>query len=384
MFFMRQLLRNSFIIIVLAFAVPSVVLANENPAQGAEHKNEIDAKKTIFEHIMDAYEFHFFSAGETHATIPLPMIIYEAGKGLQIFSSSKFHHGHEAYNGYRVVDEHYYEKYKGAYPKLKEGQLIAVDAADAPNMEAKFYDFSLTRNAVQLIIASILLIWLLTSIAKKYKKGIGTTSAPKGFFQNAIEPLVTFVRDDIAKANIGKGYEKYTPTLLTIFFFILINNLLGLIPGFANVTGNISFPLVLGIVAFLLIIFSTTKYFWGHIFNPPVPGFVKPILVPVEFLGIFTKPVSLIVRLFANMVAGHIIIICFISLIFIFGQMNKGVGWAFSPVSVAFTVFIYCIEFLVAFIQAYIFTNLVSVFIGQSREEHHHEEHHDVAHAAAH
>ncbi len=213
----------------------------------------------------------------------------------------------------------------------------------------------------------------MSSIAKKYRTGKGVTTAPSGF-QNAIEPVITFVRDEVARPNLGPTYRKYMPYLLTVFFFILINNILGLIPGTANVTGNIAFTLVLGVISFIVILLSSNKHFWGHIFNPPVPVGVKPILVLVEFLSIFTKPFSLIIRLFANMLAGHIIIICLISLIFIFGGLSRGVGWGFSPVSIAFTVFIYFIEILVAFLQAYIFTNLTAVFIGQSMEGSHHTE----------
>ncbi|HEU0064226.1 MAG TPA: F0F1 ATP synthase subunit A, partial [Flavisolibacter sp.] len=212
------------------------------------------------------------------------------------------------------------------------------------------------------------------SIASRYKKGEGVTTAPKGW-QNAIEPIIEFVRDDVAKPNLGRKYKKYMPYLLTIFFFILINNIVGLIPGTANVTGNIAFTLVLGLISFVVILISTNWHYWGHIFWPPVPHGVKPIMIPVEILGIFTKPFALIIRLFANMIAGHIIIICLISLIFIFGNLSSGVGWGFSPVSIAFTVFIYFIEILVAFIQAYIFTALTAVFIGQALEGSHDNEH---------
>jgi F-type H+-transporting ATPase subunit a len=167
------------------------------------------------------------------------------------------------------------------------------------------------------------------------------------------------------------------PLLLTIFFFILINNILGLIPGSANVTGNIAFTVVLGLVSFIVILFSGNKHYWSHIFWPPVPHGIKFIMIPVEILSIFTKPFSLIIRLFANMLAGHIIIICLISLIFIFAGLSKGVGLGFSPISIAFTVFIYFIEILVAFLQAFIFTNLTAVFIGQATEDGHHAADHD-------
>ncbi|MGZ3940069.1 MAG: F0F1 ATP synthase subunit A, partial [Flavisolibacter sp.] len=201
--------------------------------------------------------------------------------------------------------------------------------------------------------------------------------APSGM-QNLMEVLITFIRDEVGKPNLGVRYNKYMPYLLTVFFFILINNLVALIPGTANVTGNIAFTLVLGVISFIVIMFSTNKHYWGHIFNPPVPGGVKPIMIPVEVLGIFTKPFALIIRLFANMIAGHIIIICLISLIFIFGNLSAGVGWGFSPVSIAFTIFIYFIEILVAFIQAYIFANLTAVFVGQAFEGSHHDtDHHE-------
>jgi F-type H+-transporting ATPase subunit a len=210
-------------------------------------------------------------------------------------------------------------------------------------------------------------------VAGRYKKGVGVTSAPQGS-QSLLEPIITFVRDEVAKPNLGHKYDRYLPFLLTVFFFILVNNIFGLIPGSANVTGNIAFTVVLGLISFVVILFSSNKHYWGHIFNPPgAPLGVKFILVPVEFLSVFIKPFALIIRLFANMVAGHIIIICLISLIFIFGELNPIAGWGASPLSLAFTVFIYLIEVLVAFLQAFIFTMLSAVFIGQALEGDHHE-----------
>jgi len=193
--------------------------------------------------------------------------------------------------------------------------------------------------------------------------------------------VITFVRDEVSKPNLGKKSDKYLPFLLTVFFFILINNIVGLIPGSANVTGNIAFTAVLGIIAFVVILASTNKHYWGHIFNPPgVPFGVKLILVPVEFLSVFIKPFALIIRLFANMVAGHIIIICLISLIFIFGNLSVYAGWGASPLAVGFTIFIYFIEVLVAFLQAFIFTMLTAVFIGQAFEGSHDDvDHHEDA-----
>ncbi|MES2847712.1 MAG: F0F1 ATP synthase subunit A [Bacteroidota bacterium] len=334
--------------------------AQEHPhepvAEGHEAKEEkLDPAKIILDHIKDAHEFHFFTLENKenphesfHATIPLPVIVYQPGKGVSVFSSSKFGHGgHEEYNGYKLGES---------------GDVVATDGSTA-------YDFSLTKNVVQMFIALAVLVFLMIGIARKYSKGEGVTNAPKGW-QNAIEPVITFVRDDVAKPNLGKKWAKYLPYLLTVFFFILINNIFGLIPGLANVTGNTAFTAVLGIISLVVILGSTNGHFWAHILWPPgVPFAVKLILIPVELAGaVLIKPAALIIRLFANMVAGHIIILSFISLIFIFGAMSKVAGWGFSPVSILFTVFIYFIEILVAFIQAFIFTNLTAVFIGQAFE----------------
>lgn len=337
-----------------------VVLHEQAFANDHKEHEGLDPAKLIMEHIQDAHDFHFFTlkkndGSEFHATIPLPIIIYSSSKGISMFSSSRFEHGHAAYNGY----------------KLEEGKIHAEDSNE------KFYDLSITKNVVQMLLALTILVSLMIGIANKYKKGQGVQTAPKGW-QNAIEPVITFVRDEVAKPNLAGKYNKYLPYLLTVFFFILINNLFGLLPGSANVTGNIAFTIVLGVISFFVILFSTNKHFWGHIFwYPGVPVVVRLlIMLPVELLGVFTKPFALIVRLFANMVAGHIIILSFITLIFIFGSMNAVAGWGFSPMSVLFAVFIYLIEIMVAFIQAFIFTNLTAVFIGQAFEGGHHDEAH--------
>ena len=352
-----------------------------------ENTKKFDANEVIFGHVLDAHQFHFLSYKGSdgqlhHVGIPLPVILYSPQKGFSVFSSGKFHHGEEVHNGYLLVTAEYKEHLiesgysKADVEKLRNETIIAVDENSIPLQNVKVYDFSLTRNVVQMFIALALLVWLLLSVAKRYREQ-GSGKAPKGM-QNLIEVLVTFIRDEVGKPNLGRRYQKYMPYLLTVFFFILINNLVALIPGTANVAGNIAFTLVLGVISFVVIIFSSNKHYWGHIFNPPVPVGVKPIMIPVEILGIFTKPFALIIRLFANMIAGHIIIICLISLIFIFGNLSAGVGWGFSPVSIAFTVFIYFIEILVAFIQAYIFANLTAVFVGQAFEGSHDDvDHHE-------
>jgi F-type H+-transporting ATPase subunit a len=325
-------------LLVACFSLFGVLISLPAAANEEVAGEKLNPAKVIMEHIQDSHEFHFFTlkkadGSEFHATIPLPIILY----------------------GY----------------KMEHDKIHAED----PNEHV--YDLSITKNVVQMFLALTLLVVLMLNIAAKYKKGQGVNSAPKGW-QNAIEPVITFVRDEVAKPNLGGKYKKYLPYLLTVFFFILINNLFGLLPGSANVTGNIAFTVVLGVISFFVILFSTNKHFWGHIFwFPGVPTPVRIfIMLPVELLGVFTKPFALIVRLFANMVAGHIIILSFITLIFIFGEMSGIAGWGFSPLSVGFAVFIYLIEIMVAFIQAFIFTNLTAVFIGQAFEGSHDEGHH--------
>lgn len=349
--------------------------AGQEEGHGDTKKEELNIGEVIFEHVLDGHEFHFFGK-----SIPLPVMLYSPQKGFSFFMSSAFHHGEHAHEGYMILTAHNIPQL-GLDPKqFKAEQIIAVDANGKYDPTVKVYDLSLTRNVVQMILALTLFVVIMLRIAARYKKGTGVTSAPRGS-QSLLEPVITFVRDEVAKPNLGHKYEKYLPYLLTVFFFILINNLFGLIPGSANVTGNIAFTAVLGVISFVVILFSSNSHYWGHIFNPPgVPLGVKFILVPVEFLSVFIKPFALIIRLFANMVAGHIIIICLISLIFIAGKLDTAAGWGASPFSIAFTVFIYMIEVLVAFLQAFIFTMLTAVFIGQAFEGEHHEE----AHAAHH
>lgn len=364
---MKSLLVAAFSLFLIAFS--NLAHANDNPEHPAEpageHKTEkLQPGKILMEHIADAHDWHLFTWNGHHVSIPLPVVLYSPERGLSVFSSSKFGHGHEAHDGYRLV----------------EGKVVPV-AADGTTVDTsvKVYDISITKNVMQLAISLIILIVIMLNVAKKYKV-TGTTKAPSGF-QNALEPVITFIRDEVGKANLGHRYLKYMPYLLTVFFFILINNIFGLIPGSANVTGNIAFTMVLAVFSFIVIMISTNKHFWGHIFwYPGVPMIVRLfIMLPVELLGVFTKPFALMVRLFANMIAGHMVITSLILLIFIFGEMSKGVGFGFSPVSLAFVIFIYFIEILVAFIQAFIFTNLTAVFISQAFEGSH-DHHEEAAH----
>lgn len=349
--------------LLIVFTLPG--FAQENHPGTTEVQTEESGKlnpgELLMEHIADMHEFHVMDIGGHVISLPLPVMLYSPQRGFSVFMSSAFHHGAETHDGYA----------------LDEGKIVAVDAQGNVDESVKIYDFSITRNVFQMLIALLLLVWVMVSIGNKYKAN-GSKKAPTGF-QNAIEPIIIFVRDEVGKSYLGKNYEKYMPYLLTVFFFILINAIVALIPGSANVVGNIAFTFVLGVIAFIVIMFNTNKHFWSHIINPPAPGFVKPILFIVEFIGIFTKPFALIIRLFANMVAGHMIITCLILVIFIFGAMSPVAGYGFSPISMAFTIFIYLIEILVVFIQAFIFTNLTALFISQAFEGgHDHEEDHAI------
>lgn len=375
------LIRHIFTIFIIAFSAS--VFAQEKTIPESDHKAaekaEFNAGHAIIHHVLDAHEFHFFDAGNLHAILPLPIILYSPAKGVDVFMSGKFgHEGHmQSYKGYRLVDEHYIDEQRNtgmdslSIAQLRPGKIIAEDGS-------KVYDLSITKNVAQMLLAAALLIIIMTSVAKSAKRS-GSNKAPKGL-QNLIEPVITFVRDDIAKPNLYGKHDRYMPFLLTLFFFILLNNLLGLIPGAANASGNIAFTGLLAIIAFIYILASTNKEFWAHtLWAPGIPVPVKLILAPVELLSLIIKPAALMIRLFANMTAGHIIILSFISLIFIFGRMSTFAGAGFTPISIAFSIFMYCIELLVAFIQAFIFTMLTAVFIGQSIEPSTHGHHKETS-----
>lgn len=244
-------------------------------------------------------------------------------------------------------------------------------------------DFSITRHLVFALVSATLCLLLFISLARRYQRGVGRTEAPRGALQNLFEVLILFVRDDIAKQNIGDKYARFLPYLLTVFFFILFCNLLGLVPYGATATSNLMVTAVLATITFVLTQVYASRDHWAHVFWPPgVPTPIKPILIPVEILGLFTKPIALAIRLFANMTAGHLVILSLIGLIFMFGRLfGAGAGFGVAPVSVAFALFVSLLEILIAFIQAYIFTVLSALFIGMAVAEHHHEEAHGEAHA---
>ncbi len=317
---------------------------------------------TIMHHIGDAHDWHFWGEGEKSVAIPLPIILWD-DNGLNVFMSSKFHHGEhvvESNGNYYII---YHEK---IYKTDAEGNITFDEHGHLAN--EKPLDFSVTKNVASMLLSFVILVLIFSAVASNYKKG---NLVPKGI-AGFLEPMILFVRDEIAIPNIGeKKYAKYMPYLLTLFFFIWINNLLGLLPGAANVTGNIAVTFVLAFIALIVINVSGNKDYWGHmLWMPGVPVPVKILLAPIELIGIITKPFALMIRLFANITAGHIIILSLISLIFIFQTEFMAGG------SIPLALFINCLELLVAVLQAFVFTLLVALFIGMSTAEHEHHEAH--------
>ena len=339
-------------------------------AEETGKSGKFDAGKMIIEHITDAHEWHVIGEGEHTVAIPLPVILY-TDKGLEVFMSGNFNR-----EGFGHSEAPYTSKYN-TYKLNEKSQVEVVDAAGKVDeaATAKVYDFSITKNVASMFVSVALLLFVFLSVAGAYKRN--PNSAPKGM-QSLFEPIIMFIRDDVAKSSIGYKYEKFMPYLLTVFFFILFNNLLGIIPVFpggANLTGNISVTMVLALLTFVIILLNGNKNYWGHIIAMPgVPGWVLFILTPIEILGVFIRPFVLMVRLFANMSAGHIIALSLFSLIFIFGEMNAGIGWGVSVMSVAFALFMGLLELLVAFIQAYVFTLLSAIYFGAAVEDGHHSE----------
>ena len=257
-----------------------------------------------------------------------------------------------------------------------DAHLVPTDGVEV------LVDLSVTRHLVFIFLSMLLVAVLFIGQARRYAKGVGRTSAPRGILQNMLEALVIYIRDEVARPNLGKKADRYLPYLLTVFFFILVANLIGLVPWGATATSNITVTAVLAVFTFVVTQFAGSKDYWMHIFNPPgVPGFVKPLLVPIEILGLFTKPFALAVRLFANMVAGHLVILNLIGLIFVIGgTFGTVAGYGTAIPAVLLTVFVYSLELLVAFIQAYVFTVLSALFIGMATAEHEHDHDHSEDH----
>jgi F-type H+-transporting ATPase subunit a len=328
-------------IVTYGFALLMVVLLTHR----AWAEEVLKSDNFIMHHVQDAHEWHFATVGRTHLTLPLPIIIYAADRGLEIFSSSRFadvHHQRMSYAGYTLNDN---------------DKIVALD------QDRTFYDLSITKNVAAMLVSVLILLATFLSAARHYIRK--PQAAPRGFWA-LLELLICFVRDDIALPNVGqKDYKRFMPYLLSIFFFIWLNNLLGLLPGAANVTGNISITLVLALFTFTMTNLNGNKHYWGHVFNTPgVPRWLSPIMVPVELLGLFTKPCALMVRLFANITAGHVILLSIVGLIFTLQTTWIGI------ISVPFGAFMLLLKLLVAFLQAYIFTLLSAIYLGAAVRSH--------------
>ncbi len=351
----RWIFLLSFLSFFLSFSSKALASSEKSEESDKSHSKEsFEPGEMILHHIKDEYKWHFFTIGDFHATIYFPVILYTSDKGLVSFSSKHLYKSEE-------------NKYRGF--KLSHREIKATSGA-------KVYDFSVTKNVASMLLSALIMLWIFLVVARRYSRQ--PKQPPKGI-QSLLEPVIVFMRDEVVKPAIGKDWPKYFPYVISVFFFIWINNLLGLIPGAANVTGNIAVTLCLAIISFLIILFSARKDYWQHIFNTPgVPWWLKfpvPLMPFVETLGMFTKPFALTVRLFANIAAGHILILSVISLIFIFGAKSPTLGFSVvTPISLAFTLFLYFLELLVAAVQAYIFAMLSAVFIGEAVAEHHEDE----------
>lgn len=341
-----------------------------------DHSDSSENKKFnitsfIFHHIGDSHDFTIFGGDQEGQAkwigLHLPVILY-TNNGLVCFSSGEFERNDDGTKvlekkGQNFVKYHGKIYYASAEANDHGAYVTYDDEHHATNIRP--LDFSITKNVFSIFIGFAVLLIIFLAVARGYKKNAG--KAPKGI-QSFLEPIILFVRDEIAIPNLGHKYERFMPYLLTVFFFIWFMNMLGLVPffpGSANVTGNIAITMVLAFFTFVIILFNGNKNYWGHIFNPPVPWWLKPLMIPVEIIGVFTKPFALMIRLFANITAGHILVLSLLCLPFVFNANAVAGG------SVVFTIFISLIEFLVAFIQAFIFTILSALFIGMAIDEQH-------------
>lgn len=353
---MKQLNKiGTVLIAVFAFFMTATAASATSDDSGT-----VDVKEVILGHLSDGYEWHIATWNGHHISIPLPVIVKGQESGWHIFSSSRLSHG-ESYNGFYIDTE----KNGKIYEQLPNGESVRP------------YDFSITKDVVQIWISAILMLVIFLGSARWYRNKQPGDDAPKGSV-GLVEMCVMMVNDDIVKPSIGeKHYRKFAPYLLTAFFFILITNILGLIPifpGGANVTGNITITFFLAVCTMLVVNCYGNKEYWKEIFWPEVPTWLKvpvPLMPVIELFGILTKPFALMVRLFANIMGGHAVILSLTCVIFIAWQINAFAGSAFTLISFALMLFMDCLELLVAFIQAYVFTMLSAIFIGLALPEHH-------------
>lgn len=352
-------LRYIAMMLLLLVSMQNVCVAQSAGAAPQEREEELDVNELVFGHIGDAYEWHILTLGDTELSIPLPVIV-KSSTGWHVFCSSRLEEG--AYEGLYIAKG-------GAY----DGKIVERNEA---GQEVRPFDISITKNVLGLFINSAVLLVIMMSCVRWYKRNPVEQGAPRGGV-GMIEALVLMIYDDVIKGCIGENYRRYAPYLLTAFFFVLVNNLMGLIPVFpggANVTGNIAITLVLALCTFVLTNVYGTKEYWKEIFWPDVPTWLKapiPMMPLIEFFGIFTKPFALMIRLFANIMAGHAAILSLIAIIFITVKAGAVINGSMTVVAVVFGIFMDALEVLVAFIQAYVFTMLSAVFIGLSQVKAH-------------
>ena len=365
----------------------------------------------IIHHIQDTHDWHFFDVGETAVALHLPWLLYHPDEGIQFFANTHaleeepnyiVHHdkvlhvtskepvaefklevGSKAYKEAKEKVheyEHESEKYvvtHETYIERHGEEKITIEEYKVYNKkEGAILDFSMTKTGIQILLVCILMFFVFTAVARGYKKNEG--SAPKGI-QSFFEPIILFVRDEVAKPFLHGRHDRFMPYLLTLFFFIWISNMVGLMPINSNIAGNTSITIMLAALSFILILANSTLDFWGHIFwFPGVPLPLKPLMLVVEFMGLLTKPAALAIRLFANISAGHFMVLALISLIFILGDMghSQAGAWGVTPLTILFGLFIFAVELIVAAVQAFVFAMLTAVFIGQAMETHGHDDHH--------
>lgn len=346
-----------------AALVAMPVQADESAAPesvSTEEAEPVDVKGIVFGHIGDAYEWHITDIGETKLIIPLPVIVYSSTTGWHCFLSSRLEENHGSYEGFSIAPT----------GSPYEGKLVEHDAA---GNEVRPFDISITKVTLALFINSALLLVIILSVARWYKRHPKASASPGGFV-GCMEMFIMMINDDVIKSCVGPNYRKFAPYLLTAFFFIFINNLMGLIPFFpggANVTGNIAVTFVLAVCTFLAVNLFGSKHYWKDIFWPDVPWWLKvpvPMMPFIELFGIFTKSFALMIRLFANMLAGHMAMLILTCLVFISASMGPALNGSLTVASVLFNIFMNALELLVAFIQAYVFTMLSAVFIGLAQE----------------
>ena len=356
---------NNILLLVILFYATSINIAVANSVvdqtvpEVAIAEEELNVKELILGHLADSYEWHIWSDGEKHIAISLPVILHSKNSGWHLFSSSKFKHGNSCYNGFQISSE---GKYKD--------KIVEIDGS---GNGIRPLDLSMTKNAAAVILNSLILIVIILGVGRVMKRD--PLKSNKGF-AGLMEMFILMIEDEVIKPTVGKDYKRYSPYLLTVFFFIFLNNLVGLIPFFpggANVTGNIAVTMVLAIATFIVVNFTGSKAYYKEIFWPDVPTWLKvpfPLMPIIEVVGMFTKPFALMIRLFANIMAGHAIVLGLTCLVFVTVSLGTAINSSMTALSVVFSVFINFVELLVAFIQAYVFTLLSAVFVGIARDDH--------------